>query len=711
GKHLVGIAGDHTNWKIIPLENHGGIYQIDFNLPNGNYLYKFIVDGLWMPDPSNPESVADPFGGRNSLLSVSDAVDMFSWADIKDNLDELNRTESELYSFNRISENEIEVRFRWWSGLNSQVKLLCDNFAFPMYRLGADRRFDVFHRVIDMSGKSELHLGFQVMGSDAVYLVGANGIRPQDQTSVFIKLAKDKMPLFSTPEWVRNGIVYQIFPDRFCNGDPANDPDFTEWYYENCRDAPPEGEYLPAHTEFYHLVLDWYDLEGLRQNPYLPNGKPDWWSFYGGDLAGCVQKIPYLEELGITIIYFNPLWQAKSNHKYDAADFMRIDPHFGTEAEMKELVSLAHDRGIRIIIDIALNHTGETYWAFRDCLQKGEASPYWLWYDWKKWPLPDPLPPDFNPKDHYQCWWGIKDMPDLNYDHLRHHPEENAVRDIALAKPNQPLLGHLDEMTRWWLLEIGIDGFRLDVPDEVPFWFWQRFRHMVKTLKPDAWLVGEIWNNAQEWLNGLYFDSVMNYAYFKTPVLDYFVDSSISTSEFVRLMEEGLASYPLQSLRAMMNLLGSHDTWRIITLADNEMEIIKQMVLFQMCYLGTPHIYYGDEIMMQGEGDPDNRRPFNWHWQNRPEAVELREFIRSCIALRKQYQVLIDGEIRLSEESPEILSMERFDDTHCLKIVINRSVSDCSLSLADVLLQFNSEQNAAEHLVVIKPRGAALLRL
>ncbi len=713
GEHLVGIAGDLTNWQIIPMENRSGIYQIEFNLPNGKYVYKLNVDGIWMPDPTNPETVADPFGGRNSVLRVTDAVDRITWDDIKDNLEELNRSETNLFSFNRMSENEIEIRFRWFKDLKCCVTLVCGKDSYPMYRLGADSRYDVYHRVINMSGKPEMHLNFQINNHEEVFLVGANGIRSICQTTVFIKIERDQLPLFPTPDWVKNGIVYQIFPDRFCNGNPANDPDFSEWYYDNCRTRPPEGEFLPPQQEYYHLVEDWFDISGLTQNPFLPPGKPDWWSFYGGDIAGCIQKLPDLADLGITIIYFNPLWQAKSNHKYDAADFMKIDPHFGTEAEIKELVKLAHAKGIKIILDIALNHTGEFFWAFRDCVQKGGTSDYWLWYDWKKWPLPDPLPPDFKPKEYYQCWWGIKDMPDLNYDHLRHHPEENTIRDISLARPNQALLDHLDEMTNWWLVEIGIDGFRLDVPDEVPFWFWRRFRKVVKSLNPDAWLVGEIWNSAQEWLNGHYFDSVMNYAYFKTPVLDYILHRSISTSSFVRIMEEGLASYPLQSLRTMMNLLGSHDTWRIVTLAENDINLVKLAVLFQMCFIGTPHIYYGDEIGIQGEKDPDNRRPYDWHWRERPEAVDLRDFHRTCIDLRKKNPILINGEIRFLDNPQGLLHFERYDQNDCLGIIINNGDEETVFEADDpyeAILSLNVADTGSSSGKILYPSSGIVYR-
>lgn len=503
-------------------------------------------------------------------------------------------------------------------------------------------------------------------------------VEPQPEPESFTDLLYAKRPQFKevagfdTPDWVKRGIIYQIFPDRFCNGNKANDPDFSEWYYADCKIPPAKGKHLRANQEYFHLVSDWYDVSGLKQNPHLAKGKPDWWSFYGGDIAGVRQKLDYLLDLGVTIIYFNPLWQAKSNHKYDAADFKKIDPHFATEEEFRDFVSLCHNKGIRIILDIALNHTGETFWAFRDCVEKGPESEYWNWYDWKQWPLPSPLPENFKPKDYYQCWWGVKDMPDLNYDLSREHPMENAVRDINDAKPNWNMVNHILDAVSWWLRDMDIDGFRLDVPDEVPFWFWQLFREQVKSLKPDAWLVGELWTHAAQWVSPSYFDSVMNYAHFKDPVLDFFIRNAINRETFLHRIFIGLKAYPLNSLFAMMNLLGSHDTWRINEIAQDNLPGLKLAVFFQMTYIGTPHIYYGDEIGLRGGKDPDNRRPFDWHWYNSLQAVDLHDFYQELIALRKSQALLQTGLIRFLPH-PDLLIFERFDDTSRLQIIINKT--------------------------------------
>jgi len=522
----------------------------------------------------------------------------------------------------------------------------------------------------------------------------------------------NEIPGFDTPAWVAEGVIYQIFPDRFCNGNPELNPDFSEWYYDDCKTPPDKGKHLRANHEYFHLVKDWYDIKGLKQSPYLAKGKPDWWSFYGGDIAGVRQKLDYLLDLGITIIYFNPLWQAKSNHKYDAADFRKIDPHFASEDEFREFTALCHSKGIRIILDIALNHTGETFWAFRDCVESGDKSEHWNWYDWKQWPLPSPLPENFKPKDYYQCWWGVKDMPDLNYDLFREHPYENAVKDISDAEPNWNMINHILEAVAWWLTDMDIDGFRLDVPDEVPFWFWQLFRDKVKSLKPHAWLVGELWQHAEQWVSPKYFDSVMNYAGFKDPVLDYFINGAINKDTFLQRLYISLKTYPLDSLHVMMNLLGSHDTWRIGEIAQDKLVEMKLAILFQMTYIGAPHIYYGDEIAMKGGKDPDNRRPFDWHWYNSLRAVELHDYYKELIALRKAYPVFHKGLIRFHYH-PDLLIFERYDQDDSFLVIINKTGLTVDYQLqdsgCDILFKTTDAITTLESGALIIPPLSAML--
>ncbi len=675
GTHQVGLAGDFSAWKIIPMQDLGGIFQHVLEIPVGKYHYKLIVDGVWLHDANCPHKVPDPYGGFNSVLIVyPENQARLQW----DNLPErfLHTPISEFIAIIRSGQFSGELRFSWPAHMADKVWLLHREKRYALPRIGGTAISDVFHLLLNEANHEiDFHPEFtfviEISYKQQSLFLDSHGLHKQAQSEAPLKIDFARQEIFAVPDWVGKSVIYQIFPDRFCNGDPTKNPDFSEWYYHDCKTPPAKGEYLPPEQEYYHFVDDWEDVSGLTQSPFLPMGKPDWWSFYGGDISGVQSKLDYLKDLGINILYFNPLWQAKSNHKYDSADYHSIDPHLATTQEMIDFVHKAHQQGIRIILDVAFNHTGETFWAFRDGVEKGTASPYWNWYDWFKWPLPKPLPPYFKPKEYYQCWWGIKDMPDLNYDLSRPHPDENAVRDIREALPNWPLVDYLLNAVRWWLLDIGIDGFRLDVPDEVPFWFWELFRREVKTARPDAWIVGEIWHHAEDWISARYFDSVMNYACFKNPVMDYFILGQISKREFTAQIETGLALYPWHSLQAMMNLLGSHDTQRLFTLAKGNVARIKLALIFQMCFIGAPHIYYGDEIALQGAKDPDNRRPFNWKYLDNPTLCEHREFYKTLIKLRSEHPALSEGSFRFINTKSSLLCFQRQDRNEILTIYIN----------------------------------------
>lgn len=670
-KHEVGIAGDFTSWDILELTDRGGVYVITLPVESGRHRYKFIVDGVWMHDPANPHTEHDPFGGLNSVLIVeSEAAPRYDWQQIYDNPSLLEAQIEHQIELIRFEEKRYELRIRWYPGINCQVEAIIADSAHTCRMVGRTKSHEVYTCSFECE-EEQLNLWLKFSKQGQHLCLGRSGfVRLQAEVQAH-KIAAANIPIFKIPAWVAEGVIYQIFPDRFYNGDPSLNPSFDRWYYEDSRTAPKEGEKLQKNQEFFHFEEDWYDIANLKQNPYLDEGKPDWWSFYGGDLSGVLQKLDYLQDLGVSILYFNPLWEAKSNHKYDATDFMSIDPAFGDESTMQRLVNEAHRRGMKIILDVAFNHTGETFWAFRDCVEKGAKSEWWNWYDWKKWPLPEPLPPDFDPEEYYQCWWGIKDMPDLNYDLSREHPAENYVKDISKAEVNQSLVDHLLQTATWWLQHIGIDGFRLDVPDEVPYWFWQLFRNHVRAVKEDSWLVGEIWHDARGWVNDRYFDSVMNYAYFKDLVLGHFILQDLSALDFKAGVSEGLARYPHHASAAMMNLLGSHDTWRIATLAAGKLDNLKAALVFQMCFLGTPHIYYGDEILMQGEGDPDNRRPFNWKWEADAFASEHRAYLQALINLRKQHPVLQTGAFEWLETEAEIQAFKRYDSGSTIEVYIN----------------------------------------
>ncbi|HUV36010.1 MAG TPA: glycoside hydrolase family 13 protein, partial [Patescibacteria group bacterium] len=467
----------------------------------------------------------------------------------------------------------------------------------------------------------------------------------------------------------------QIFPERFRNGDTSNDQDFSEPYYEGAAELPSSGE---TNGEYFHLVGQWENISGLTKSPYRTDGKPDYYSFYGGDIAGVMEELPYLADLGITIIYFNPLNEARSNHKYDTVDYLKIDPHFADEATFREFVEKAHGHGIRIIVDMALNHTGNWHFAFLDGRKKGRESQYWDWYEWKRWPLPEGDIP--NPLDYYDCWWGFGIHPNLNYDLSRPNAQENNITEISDARPNTDLVNYLLEIPRYWIGRLGIDGFRLDVPNEVPFWFWKEFRRVVDEMNPDAFLIGEIWGNAMPWLGPEYFHSTMNYKYFRDPVLKFFAMRQGSAAQFDRELAPGRSLYPIQATQVMMNLIDSHDTERFVTVAKDDKRLMLA-ALFQMTYVGIPQIYYGDEVGLQGGKDPDCRRTFPWDWAGNPRRSTMHDYYRRIIEIRRAYPALRTGAFRTVLAEGKVYVYLREDGANRIVVGLNNDEQPRSVEL------------------------------
>ena len=338
----------------------------------------------------------------------------------------------------------------------------------------------------------------------------------------------------------------------------------------------------------------------------------------------------------------------------------------------------AHGRGIRIVVDMAFNHTGNWHYAFRDAVEKGKDSQYWNWYEFKRWPLPASR--DFTAADYYDCWWGFGLHPNLNWDLSRPNSAENGVSDRAQAQVNQPLVDYVLSVAQYWLGDLDIDGFRLDVPNEVPFWFWEEFNAACKRIKPDSWLVGEIWGNAGSWIGPHCFDATMNYKYFRDPVMEFFGQSRIDAATFDQRLSPGRFVYPPQSVQTMMNLIDSHDTVRFLTTSK---DVRRQMLaaMFAMTYVGMPHIWYGDEIGMEGDKDPDCRRPFDWRYENDPRKAKLRDYYGTITRFRRDHQVLARGEFAtLAAEGP-LYAFARRLGTKGAVVLLNNGPQPVTLTL------------------------------
>jgi glycosidase len=685
------LAGSMNDWnqKANRLEEvKSGVYKTTLLLKPGEFTYKFVVDGNdWITDPNAQSFADDGFGGKNAMIIVDETFPDVT-IEIKDGemLTYGIPTFQSLETVNPLTPTLIQFKTRAHSNDIEKVYLWKNGEKIPMEMVADDGSFEYFQKEISLKNEDE---NFQYCfvyedGNKEFYLLdGMLGVS-FDKNHLFT-YSKDLVEPFFTPDWVKTGIYYQIFVDRFFNGDSSNDQDFSEWYYKGINIPPKPGQKYTKYTQYFNFVDDWYHVEPLRKSPYHNPDKdgyqPDYNSFYGGDIAGLHQKLNYLEDLGITIIYFNPIFEAKSNHKYDAADYKKLDPHFGTDEEFKAFVKDAHSRGIRIILDVAFNHTGETFWAFQDGKKNGPDSKYYHWYEWKKWPIPNPLPPNYKPSDYYECWWGFGEMPDLNFDLVLPNMAENSIKNIEHANPNWDVVNYILSVADYWIGEMDLDGFRLDVPNEVPFWFWKLFREHVKNIKPDAHLVGEIWSNAVEWVNNDYFDSVMNYAFFKDPVMRFFNSRNCSAKTFDRDLKPGLLLYPTQAAQTMMNLIGSHDTHRYLESANGDISRLKLAVLFSMTYVGVPHIWYGDEIAMMGAHDPDCRRPFNWKYTEDPEKVALRDYYKQLISIRKNNKALSLGSFKTLFTNGMVYAYQRTLDKENVVVVINNENSRQTLQI------------------------------
>jgi glycosidase len=272
-------------------------------------------------------------------------------------------------------------------------------------------------------------------------------------------------------------------------------------------------------------------------------------------------------------------------------------------------------------------------------------------------------------------------MPNLNFDLSTPGPEEHTVTKIDDAEPNWPLVDHLLSVTEFWLAEMDVDGYRLDVAADVPFWFWELFREKVKGTKPDAYIVGELWGESPQWVNGRYYDAVMNYKFFRDPVMAFIGKGEMTAAEFDRALAPGRLIYPEEGVRAMMNLIDSHDTERFLTTVGRDVRKYKLAMLFSMTYVGAPTIYYGDEIAMEGGGDPDCRRPFHWKWPDEKKRVETHDYVRKLASIRKEHPCFALGSFETLVADGSVYAYRRYDRHEQAFVLINAGGDSESVSI------------------------------
>jgi neopullulanase len=449
-----------------------------------------------------------------------------------------------------------------------------------------------------------------------------------------------------TPAWVRDAVFYQIFPDRFAGTDRVRKPGALEPW-----DTPPTTH-----------------------------------GFKGGDLLGIADHLDYLEDLGVNAIYTTPIFQSASNHRYHTYDYFTVDPLLGGDEALRILLDRAHERGMRVILDGVFNHTGRGFWAFHHVLENGAASPYRDWFHLD----PEvragrreltPYPRGDEPTGAslgYEAWWGLPALPKLNTD----HPD---VREMLLT------------VAEHWL-RFGIDGWRLDVPTEIddPA-FWAEFRRRCRAVRPDAYLVGEIWELAPEWVAGDRFDALMDYPLAEA-IIGFAGGSSLDMdvvrghheyARFIRPMDgsafaarlvELLGVYDPDVVAVQLNLLGSHDAPRVLTVLGGDTTAVRRATLLQCLLPGAPSIYYGDEIGLAGGNDPANRGAFPWdpaRWD-----AGLRSFVKSVLALRRAEPAFRHGSTVVIAAHRQAVAIERRLAATRLIVAVNAGDEEVPLDLA-----------------------------
>ena len=423
----------------------------------------------------------------------------------------------------------------------------------------------------------ELHSGGQV------WLYGEDGFCTPDRQdgthpAGFYQPWMNPADIPAPPAWVRDTVWYQIFPDRFCRSKGSANQ--TPW----------------------------------REGPVTNRER------FGGDLPGICEKLDYLASLGVSGLYLNPIFAADSVHRYDTRDYTRVDPELGTNADLKQLVEQAHARGIRVMLDAVFNHCGPHFAPWRDAMENGPGSPYWDWFMVNRWP---PESASGGTRDgRYFSFAFAADMPKLNTN-------------------NPAVIDYCGTLCESWVRDYGVDGIRFDVGNEISHRMLKELRRRVRAIRPDVYLLGEIWHDASPWLEGDEYDAVMNYP-LQQAVKDFFADSARTAGELAEQLYRCLHLYRCQTTEVLFNLMDSHDTDRLFTRSGSEDAFFQQLALL-FTLPGSPCIYYGTEVALPGGHDPDCRRCMPWDKMNTTENQQRIDQLRRLIALRRTLPELRDG--------------------------------------------------------------------
>jgi len=607
----VNLAGGFNNWNkgATPMRlGANNVWTTRLTLAPGKHYYKFVIDGeTWIVDPKAKKNEDDGNGNVNSVVFVlpPDYSKPAVEGDATITLSGL-RHERGAPDFN-YDRGKLRFMLQTRAGDVGKVTLRFGKSNHAMNRLGGDEFYDRFSVEVPWSRSTSATYAFQLETGKAARYFGPKGMTTSMSGNTYELNSKAFTP-FETPAWVERAIIYQIFPDRFDNGDASNDP---------ARTVP-------------------WDLR--------PQNGDD---VYGGDFAGVKRRVAHFKSLGVDTIYLNPIFASPVIHRYETSNYLKVDPILGTNDEFASLTKELKRQGIGVVLDGVFNHVAPNHPAFADLVQKQQNSKYKDWFFVNRYPVAVVDPPP------YEAWWGFKSMPKVNL------LNREAAKDM-LSVP------------KFWNQHAEIAGWRLDVANEVPMEFWREFRKTVKGLGKDKWIVGEVWGDGSPWLKGDQWDSVMNYQ-FRDAALRFVAEGRTTPSQFMDRLMAVYGSYAPQVSRNMMNLLSSHDTPRFMTLCGNNEKLHMLGASLMFSWVGAPTIYYGDELGMQGERDPDNRRGMTWETATSQNAVYTH--FQKLTKARRASRALQSGDpIRLfSNDSEGTLGFERRLDDDRAFVFVNRS--------------------------------------
>lgn len=692
------LAGSFNMWN--PNEGEmtksaSGEWTLEIELRDNTHLYKFVRnDGEWQPDPLNDFRAPDGHGGQNTIIALgADALLDPKQAKAGDGVIvgvALRHNPTDWRDLQPFGNQQFEVSAQTLRNDVERVWVVFDDgHTQPLTAKGGSDLFDRW--TTTLSSDREGHQ-YTFVFQDGDLRVRHPNVYQLDQATA---------PNVRTPDWAKDAIWYQVMVERFRDGTTLNNHDpVRPWTYPWYQSSPWEGK------------------DGQSFYKYFVFGR-----HYGGDLQGLQDQLPYLKSLGVNAIYLNPIFQASTHHKYNATDFRHIDEHYGagepdfavtmaqedltdpsswtwskSDEIFLEFLRVAKAQGFRVIIDGVFNHVGTAHPAFVDVQKNGQNSPFADWFSIRSW---EPF--------EYDGWAGFGELPAFRKN------EENGLASESLRE-------HIFAITRRWMdpdgdgdPSDGVDGWRLDVPEEVPMAFWVEWCALVRSINPDAYIVGEIWKAKPEWLDGRTFDALMNYP-FAEIALEWIGnrERKITASEAARRFAEHREIYPSEVTYALQNLVDSHDTDRLVSKLHNPdraydtgnreqedqtydgskpparaYQQARLVALLQMTSPGAPMIYYGDEVGLWGSDDPNNRKPMLWKDLEPYEESGMTvmddhlAFYQEAVGLRNQYTALRTGSIKtvLTDDEQDVMAFVREDGANQLLVILNASDNPAEVSV------------------------------